>query len=103
MSNSDQTLQQLLEVEKEAASIVKEAQTKADDMIAEADRQARLSYNDRYKEAVAALDKERDAAAAKLQADYDHEITHYQKELDAQKLNAEAFNNIVRASFFSAA
>jgi F0F1-type ATP synthase membrane subunit b/b' len=102
VSDSDQTLRQLLEVEKEAASVVEEAQTKASAMIAEADRAARLSYNDRYKEAVAALDKERAAMLAKLDADYNGELAHYQKELDTQVLNTDAFDRIARESFLGA-
>jgi F0F1-type ATP synthase membrane subunit b/b' len=102
VSDSDQTLRQLLEVEKEAASIVEDAQTKAGAMTAEADRAARLSYNDRYKEAIAALDKEREAALAKLDADYDGELARYQKELDTQVLNTDAFNRMARESFLGA-
>ncbi|MDR0639347.1 MAG: hypothetical protein LBG27_10705 [Spirochaetaceae bacterium] len=102
MSDSDQTLRQLLEVEKEAASIVEDAQTKANAMIAEADREARLSYNDRYKDAVSALDKEREKALAKLDADYGDKLARYRKGLDAQALNVDAFNSIARESFLVA-
>lgn len=102
MSDSDQTLRQLLEVEKEAASVVEEARAKADAMIAEADREERSSYNDRYKGAVAALDKERDAALAKLKADHDDELADYRKNLDAQALNVDAFNSIARETFLGA-
>jgi F0F1-type ATP synthase membrane subunit b/b' len=101
VSGSDQTLRQLLEVEKEAASIVDDAQKKADEMVAEADRQLRLSYNDRYKDAVAALDKEREAALAKLKTDYDDEIISYKRELDEQPLNTAAFHKMVRETFFT--
>jgi F0F1-type ATP synthase membrane subunit b/b' len=101
VSNSDQTLRQLLEVEKEAASIVDNAQKKADEMVAEADRLMRSSYNDRYKDAVAALDKEREVALAKLKADYDDEIISYKRELDGQPLNAAAFQKMVRETFFT--
>jgi F0F1-type ATP synthase membrane subunit b/b' len=101
VSDSDQTLQQLLEVEREAAAIVETAQKKADETVAEADRQMRLSYNDRYRDAVAALNKEREAALAKLQADYDDELDCYKKELDKQTLNTVAFNKMVRETFFT--
>jgi vacuolar-type H+-ATPase subunit H len=100
MSDSDEALRQLLEVEKEAASIVEEARAKADGMIAEADRKARLAYNDRYTEAVAVLNKEREVVLVKLKADYDDEMAHYQKELDTQVLNTDAFHTIARVSFF---
>jgi F0F1-type ATP synthase membrane subunit b/b' len=102
VSDSDQTLRQLLEVEKEAASVVEAAQTQTGAMIALADRKARLSYNDQYKDAVVALNKEREAALAKLKADYDDELARYQKELDAQVLNRDAFNGIARETFLSA-
>jgi F0F1-type ATP synthase membrane subunit b/b' len=101
VSDSDQTLRQLLEVEKEAAAIVEDARTKAEEMVAEANRQTRASYNDRYREAVAVLDREREAALRKLEADYDDEMVRYQKELDGQTLNIGAFQNIVRETFFS--
>jgi F0F1-type ATP synthase membrane subunit b/b' len=103
VSDSDQTLRQLLEVEKEAASVVGDAQAKANAMIAEADRAARLSYNDRYQDAVAALDEKREAALEKLKADYDDELARYRKELDAQVLNVDAFNDMAHAFFFGAA
>ncbi|MDR1232185.1 MAG: hypothetical protein LBK61_12405 [Spirochaetaceae bacterium] len=101
MSDSDQTLRQLLEVEGEAAAIVEAAQKKADAMVAEADRQMRLSYNDRYRDAVAVLNKEREAVLAKLQAGYDDELDCYKKELDGQTLNTAAFHKIVRETFFT--
>jgi F0F1-type ATP synthase membrane subunit b/b' len=100
VSDSDQTLRQLLEVEKEAAAIVENARVKAEEMIAEANRQTRASYNDRYREAVAVLDKEREAALRKLDADYDDEMARHQKELDRQTLNRGAFHNMVRGIFF---
>jgi F0F1-type ATP synthase membrane subunit b/b' len=103
VSESDQTLRQLLEVEKEAASIVEKARADADAMIAEADRKERLSYNDRYKEVVAALEKEREAALTQLDADYDDELTRYRKELDTQSLNTDAFNQIARTFFLDPA
>jgi F0F1-type ATP synthase membrane subunit b/b' len=101
VSDSDQTLRRLLEVEKEAASIVEDARTKADEMVAEADRQIRASYNDRYRDAVAALGKEREAVLVKLRADYDEEMAHYKKELDGQTLNTAAFDKVVRETFFT--
>jgi F0F1-type ATP synthase membrane subunit b/b' len=103
VSDSDQTLRQLLEVEKEAASVVEDARTKADMMTAEADREVRRSYNDRYQDAVAALDEKQEAALAKLKADCDDELARYQKELDAQVLNRDAFNRMARAFFSSPA
>jgi F0F1-type ATP synthase membrane subunit b/b' len=101
VSDSDQTLRQLLEVEKEAAAIVEDARTKAEEMVAEANRQTRASYNDRYREGVAVLDRDREAALRKLEADYDDEMAHYQKELDGQPLNIGAFQNMARETFFS--
>jgi vacuolar-type H+-ATPase subunit H len=101
VSDSDQTLRQLLEVEKEAASIVDGARQKADEIVANADRQMRSSYNDRYKDAVAKADHEREAALAKLDADYDDELARYKKELDGQTLNTAAFQKMVRETFFT--
>jgi vacuolar-type H+-ATPase subunit H len=101
VSDSDQTLRQLLEVEEEAAAAVEVAQKKADEMVAEADRQMRLSYNDRYRDEVAALNKEREAVLVKLQAGYDDDLDRYKKELDGQTLNTAAFHKMVRETFFT--
>jgi F0F1-type ATP synthase membrane subunit b/b' len=100
VSDSDQTLQQLLEVEKEAATIMEDAQKKADEMVAEAERRTRMSYNDRYREAVAVLNKDREAVLAKLQVDYDDEMVRYKGELDGQILNTAAFNKMMREICF---
>jgi F0F1-type ATP synthase membrane subunit b/b' len=101
VSDSDQTIRQLLEVEKEAASIVEDARRKADETVAEAERRTRMSYNDRYREAVVALNKDREAVLAKLQADYDDEMAHYKQELEEQTLNTAAFDKMMRETFLT--
>jgi F0F1-type ATP synthase membrane subunit b/b' len=99
MSDTDQTLRQLLEVEQEAASIVAAAQKKADEMVAEADRKARSMYDGRYQEAVAALSEERKTALGKIAAVYDEDLARYRSELDSRTLRADVFNKIARDVF----
>jgi F0F1-type ATP synthase membrane subunit b/b' len=97
---NDEVLQRLLEVEKEAASIVEDAQKKAGDALSENDRRERLAYNDRYKEAVAALDLAREKELADITRLYKEELALYQNELDARVLDYEAFNGVFSAALF---
>jgi regulator of protease activity HflC (stomatin/prohibitin superfamily) len=84
-------LQRLLEIEGKAATLVDDAQAEADRRVAEAEKQNRARYDEKYAKEVQALEEAftRDIALAK--ENYRKQLEDYHNSLKAQPPDTRAF------------
>jgi uncharacterized protein YdcH (DUF465 family) len=88
-------LRHLLAIEAHARTLVDDAQAEADRRIAEAEKQNRAKYDERYGAEAAALDGHYDQERASIQDDYNRELETYRQSLDAMKTDSASFNRLL--------
>jgi hypothetical protein len=94
-------LQHLLDIEAKAASLVEEAQALADKRVAEGDAALRKDYDARYAGEAALLEKARLSSLARTRAEYEEQLSLFQKELDAAVPDRGGFNSLLESCLFA--
>ena len=90
--NDTDILQHLLEVEGQAATLVDDAQAKADMRIKEAEEQNRLYFEESYKQITAEKEADYQKAAVYVKAEYEKLLNEFRAELDQIPRHNEAFS-----------
>ena len=81
----------LLEIEKNASSIVNEALKKREEKLAEVHSEYNRLYNERYAQVVKKLEEKYQAELQKKSSEYAEEIEKYRKELEERPQNDKDF------------
>lgn len=85
-------LQHLLEVEKQASSLVLDAQAEADRRIAEYEGQCKERFEAAYHTRIAEIEKEYSEHIERIKKQYTAELAAYKKELDGQAVEYREFS-----------
>ena len=91
MDNTE-ILGHLLEIEKEAAALVNDAQAEADRRIAEYEKKARSVYDESYRHNAQKLELEFQNNKERVKEQYKIEIENYRNELFGLKKNMDGFS-----------
>ncbi|GMO16176.1 MAG: hypothetical protein Pg6A_02410 [Termitinemataceae bacterium] len=97
--NENNILHHLIEIEKNAAKIVEEAQSSAAAQIAESERNCRIEYENAYRAEYNRLEAEYNRGLAEIDAAYKDELDALKAELERKTPNWEAFNKLAREFF----
>ena len=90
--DNDEVLGHLLKIESDAAALVNDAQTEADRRIAEAEKQNRASYEERYHAELKRLENEFQKCRELVQQQYQEEIDTYREEVSSVNVDVNAFS-----------
>ncbi len=94
------TIKHLLDIEKEAATLIDEAKIEADKRIL----QAKSEYNEKYKSEYDSLTKKMEAecnqAVENINKKYSDELENFKNSLEEKTLNTQEFNKTLESSFF---
>lgn len=96
-------LHHLVEVEKNAARIVEEAQKTADALVAGSGRALRAEYDAEFRARYTKLEEDYKRGIAEVDAAYKTELDALRTELEGKKPNQAAFNKIAQEFFCAAA
>jgi F0F1-type ATP synthase membrane subunit b/b' len=97
--DNDEVLGHLLKIESEAATLVNDAQTEADRRIAEAEKQNRASYEERYQTELERLENEFQKYKEQIRRQYLEEIDAYRKKISSVDVDAGAFSALMDRLF----
>ncbi|MDR2864751.1 MAG: hypothetical protein LBV68_03970 [Spirochaetaceae bacterium] len=89
--DEQQTLNHLLDIEKNAAKIVDEAKNQALDRINEIERRCRSEYEAAYKKEYNALEDDYNTQIAELNREYEKKIEDYTNHIESIPINQQAF------------
>ncbi|MDR2393589.1 MAG: hypothetical protein LBD93_05495 [Treponema sp.] len=92
---NEPVLYHLLQVEREAATLVEDAQAEADRRLAAGEQQNRTQYDERYGQEVASIDEKYATKRAALEASYQQELEGYRESLNALPVYRERFSALV--------
>ena len=87
-------LQHLLNLDTEAAALVDDAQTEADQRITSGEKQNRLRYDEIYAREVEALELSFTRDIAEIKEDYRRQLDLYRENLITMPLNTKAFSSL---------
>ena len=93
--DNNEVLGHLLEIESEAAVLVDEAQAEADRRVTEAEKQNRISYDERFREESEKLEKEFLQSKELARQRYQEELEAYKKEISSISVNTERFSALL--------
>jgi vacuolar-type H+-ATPase subunit H len=93
MEDTD-VLQHLLEVEKQAALLVDDAQVEADRRIREAEEQHRLAYDGVYRGLMADLETEYQKKVEAANSEYDQSLAEYRRTFEEMPKDGGAFSSL---------
>jgi F0F1-type ATP synthase membrane subunit b/b' len=97
---NDDTLERLLKIEKEAASLVNEAQAEADRRIAESEKQNRAACEKKYRVHEQALEEELKKKTDELKTEFKKQIETYLDELSLLKADTKKFSSLLDSLIF---
>jgi len=90
----NEILQHLISLEKEASSLVYDAQAEADRKISEGENENRLRFEERYAEEAELLEKNYREIILSLKNKYKLELEQYGESLKNQPVNFQAFSEL---------
>ena len=93
--DNDDTLGRLLKIEKEAASLVSDAQAEADRRVAESERQNRAISEKKYREHEQKLEEELNKKTEEIKADFKNRIEAHLEELSLMKIDTKGFSSLL--------
>jgi vacuolar-type H+-ATPase subunit H len=93
--NDDNALGHLLQIEAEAVALVNDAQAEADRRIAEAEKQNRVAYDERYRAEAEKLEAEYQKEKDTVKDLYNKEIEAYSEKLSAITTNVDRFSALL--------
>lgn len=103
MENSTELdiINHLLAIEKDASSLINDAQIESEKRISEAKIKYNAEYKEKYDAAVKVLEKEYESELEKIKAAHDKEIKDYENELESSEKNSKAFNEALDKLLFA--
>ena len=87
-------LRHLLDLEKEAAALIDDAQAEADRRISEGEKANRIRFDDVYARELEALESSYEEKIAAVNEDFRKQLEDYRKNLKAVSPNLKAFSSI---------
>lgn len=93
--DNNEVLEHLLKIESEAAALVDNAQAEADKRVAEADRQNRAIYDERYRAGSERLESEFLKTKDQIQQQYGEELNAYIQKISSVKVDADRFSGLL--------
>jgi F0F1-type ATP synthase membrane subunit b/b' len=91
MENSE-VLGHLFEIESEAAAMVSDARAEADRRVAEAEKQNRTGYEERYQNKLKKLEDEGKKYREQVRLQYREEMDAYRKKVSSVNVDVNAFS-----------
>ena len=101
MSAEVDMIQKLFEVESESAQLVREAQKKADERIAQARAQAETAFKEAYVKVAAAIEAEEEQFKQDCRTAHEQAIDSYRAELSSAKRDVPAFEQLVQQLLYA--
>ncbi len=95
MASDIDIIQHLIEVEKEAAQMVKDAHLEADKQLLLARENADKEFKSRYQQIVQDLEKEEKDKKEKIALDRNSALEQYRKSLEEGEKDLKAFNSLL--------
>ena len=89
--NDTDILQHLLEIEGQAATLIDDAQAKADQRIKEAEEQNRLVFDESYQKLTAELETEYQQSVNTIKSEYNQLLDQYRSDLAGMPRQNEEF------------
>jgi regulator of protease activity HflC (stomatin/prohibitin superfamily) len=89
-----EVLRHLLDIEKEAAALVDDAQAEADRRISEGEKQNRVAYDDAYSNELKALESSYAEKIAAVNEDYRKQMEKYRENLKAVSPDIKNFSSL---------
>ena len=89
--DNNEVLDRLLKIESEAAALVNDAQAKADTRIAEAEKQHRAIYEERYQNELKKMENEFQEHRERIQKKYREEMDAYREKISLVNVDTNAF------------
>ncbi|MDR0526055.1 MAG: hypothetical protein LBG90_09335 [Spirochaetaceae bacterium] len=86
-----EVLRHLLKIEADAAALVDDAQIEADKRVAEAEKQNRKVYEDRYAKEFAVLNETYEQEIAGIKGDHQTQLETYRQSLESLSLRPDRF------------
>ena len=93
--DNNEVLGHLLKIESEAGVLVDEAQAEADKRVAEAEKQNRAAYEERYREESTKLENEFQASKDRARRRYREELETYQEQISSVKIDTGRFSALL--------
>ena len=87
-------LEHLLELEKQAAVMVNDAQAEAERKIAEREKQNRTRYDETYAREAQTLETSYEQKIAAVKEDYQKQLEDYRNGLESQSVDTKAFSSL---------
>ena len=90
--NDTDILQHLLEIEGQAATLIDDAQAKADQRIKEAEEQNRLAFDEAYQKLATELEMEYQQSVSTIKSEYNQLLDQYRSDLAGMPRQNEDFS-----------
>jgi vacuolar-type H+-ATPase subunit H len=88
-------LHHLLKIEADAAALVADAQTEADKLLAEGEKQNRANYEERYTRESAAQNAEYEQKIGDLKEDHQKQLDSYRRSLEGLAIQTDCFSELL--------
>ena len=92
-------LRHLLHLEEEASSLVDGAQAEANRRLAEAEKQCRIQFDEKYSAEVERLENAHNKLLDDIKEDYRKQLDAYRSELVSRSVNEAAFSDLAKELF----
>jgi len=89
-----EVLRHLLDLDKEAAALIDDAQAEADRRISEGEKQNRAKYDEAYAREMDALEKSYAEKIAAINKDYSNQLDEYREKLKALSPDTKTFSSL---------
>ena len=89
-----EVIQYLMKLEKEANTLVDDAQAEADRKVSEGEKQLRVRYEEVYTREIESLEIHYNQKIAAVKKDYRQQLEAYRENLKAQPINIKAFSTL---------
>ena len=93
--DNNEVLDHLLKIESEAAALVKDAQTEADNRVTEAEKKNRAAFDKRYLEESQRLEQGFLQSKELAKQQYQKELETYKEKISSVKVNNDRFSNLL--------
>ena len=93
--DNNEVLGHLLKIESEAGVLVDDAQAEADKRVAEAEKQNRTAYEERYREESERLEGEFLASKERARRRYREELETYQEQISSMNVDTGRFSALL--------
>lgn len=91
----------LLTIEKDASSLINDAQIESEKRVSEARAKYNSEYKEKYDAAIKELEEKYQAEIDAVKTAHDKEIDSYKSELESSEKNTKAFNEVLDKLLFA--